>query len=82
MKYLICQVDTFYEFKYIRKCYQNIGLFFEVIRFLKLYNEVEYLKKQMLYENQIKMLQHNFAFEKNSERLVKQFSKVVNSNKF
>lgn len=77
LRYLVCQVDTFYEFKYIQKCYKNVGLYFDVIRYLKIFQEIEYMKNQVLKNNQIKMLQHNFLFEKNSDSLVKQYCKLV-----
>ena len=77
MKYLICNVDTFYEYKYIRKCYKNVGLYFDVVKYLKTFQELEYLKNQILSEKQIKMLQHNFSLEKNPDYFVKQYYKTL-----
>ena len=77
MKYLVCNVDTFYEYKYIRKCYKNIGLYFDIIKYLKTYQEIEYIKNQILSDKQIKMLQHNFTLEKNPDYFVKQYYKII-----
>ena len=77
LKYLICQVDTVYEYKYIRKCYKNVSLYFDVIRFLKLYQEVDFLKRHSLNESQLKILSHNFALEKNVDTFVKFYYKTV-----
>lgn len=77
MRYLICNVDTFYEYKYIRKCYKNIGLYFDIIKYLKTYQEIEYIKNQILSDKQIKMLQHNFTLEKNPDYFMKQYYKTI-----
>ena len=66
-KFMWCNIDTIYQFKYIRKNYKNIGIFMELVRFLKLYNDVDLIKKLFLTENHYRLIEHDYSFYKNSD---------------
>lgn len=46
-----CHIDTIYKFKYVNRAYQNVGIYLELVRFLKLYNDVDLVKKFFFNEN-------------------------------
>lgn len=39
----------------------------EIVRFLKLYNDVDLMKKLFLIENHYRLIEHDYSFYKNSD---------------
>ena len=62
-----CHIETIYKFKYVNKAYQNTGIYLELIRFLKLYNDVDLVKKFFFNENNYRLIEHDYSFFRNSE---------------
>ena len=60
-------LETIYKFKYVNKAYQNTGIYLELIRFLKLYNDVDLVKKFFFNENNYRLIEHDYSFFRNSE---------------
>lgn len=67
LKFCTCNINTIYQFRAISQGYSNIGIYFDVIRFLKLYNDLDLLKKIFLTENQYRLIDHDYSFYKNSD---------------
>lgn len=41
---------------------QNTGIYLELIRFLKLYNDVDLVKKFFFNENNYRLIEHDYSF--------------------
>lgn len=67
LKFCICNINKIYQLKAISQGYKNIGIYFEVVRFLKLYNDLDLLKKLLLTESQYRLIDHDYSFYKNSD---------------
>ena len=67
LSFCICNIDTIYRFKYINKAYDNIGVYMELVRFLKLYNDVDLIKRLCFDEAHCRLIEHDYSFYKNSE---------------
>ena len=66
-KFCTCNIETIYKFKYVKKTYKNIGIYLELVRFLKLYNDVDLLKRVYFDDNQYRLIEHDYFFYKNSD---------------
>ena len=66
-KFCTCNIDTIYQFKYVKRTYKNIGIYLELVRFLKLYNDVDLLKRVFFDDNQYRLIEHDYFFYKNSD---------------
>ena len=69
-----CHIETIYKFKYVNKAYQNTGIYLELIRFLKLYNDVDLVKKFFFNENNYRLIEHDYSFFRNSEITVTHYT--------
>ena len=67
LSFCICNIDTIYRFKYINKAYDNIGVYMELVRYLKLYNDVDLIKRLCFDEAHCRLIEHDYSFYKNSE---------------
>ena len=67
LSFCVCNIDTIYRFKYVNKSYENIGVYMELVRFLKLYNDVDLIKKLFFDDTQFRLSEHDYSFYKNSE---------------
>ena len=67
LSFCLCNIDTIYRFKYVNKSFENIGVYMELVRFLKLYNDVDLIKKLCFDDTHFRLSEHDYSFYKNSE---------------
>ena len=60
--------------KYVENIYNNIKIYFEIIRFFKLYNDVEKMKKEFLNYQDFNRMENNYLFSLNSEKTTNFFN--------
>ena len=75
VKYLCCVKEVKKEVENIKLHFHNIKLFFDVVRFLKLYNDVNILRECILDDAGSKELESSFALKKNSETIIELYEK-------
>ena len=73
MNIIFCKKEKILNMNII-DVYKNIMIYFEIIRFFKLYNDVEKLKKELLNYNDYNYMEINYNFLLNNEKTLNLFN--------
>lgn len=70
LRLLICNKKEYKRKKMINELGKNIYLFFDIIRYFKLFNDIEYMKNALLNQHELITLDNEEKFYLNSKMLV------------
>ena len=73
MNIIFCKKEKIFNLNII-DIYRNISIYFEIIRFFKLYNDVEELKKGLLSFNDYNYMEINYSFSLHNDKTLNLFN--------
>ena len=71
---ILCKYNKKIINQNIEEIYNNILIYFEIIRFFKLYNDVEEVKKVVFNFEQFNFMDNNYFFSLNNEKTINNFN--------
>ena len=79
MKFCCCDPMIIRKVRFVERSAQNVKIYFDIVRYLKLYSDVDALLKAVFEDKQCKQIERSYNFIKNSEFTVKFFGKDFKS---
>lgn len=81
IKFCLCSPSEVRKVHFVQKSARNVKIFFDIVRYLKLYSDVDTLLRTVFEDKQWKQIERSYNFIKNSEFTVKFFSKDFKTDK-
>ena len=79
MKFCCCDPMIIRKVRFVERSAQNVKIYFDIVRYLKLYSDVDALLRAVFEDKQCKQIERSYNFIKNSEFTVKFFGKDFKS---